>query len=78
MPFKTGIGSEVKLSNINLILLFDSNCWIKLIIELGMRLFLRLWISLFVTALGNALSTSRKRTEVNLLVFHALCILWVK
>ena len=78
MLFKTGIGSEVKLSNISLVLLFDSNCWMKLIVELGMCLFLRLWISFFVTALGNAPSTSRKRNEVNLLVFHTLCILWVK
>ena len=78
MPFRTGIGSEVKLSKVNLVLLLDSSCWIKLIMDLGMRLFLRLWISLFVTVLGNAPSTSKKRTEVNLLVFHTLCILWVK
>ena len=78
MLFRMGIGSEMKLSKVNLVLLLDSSCWIKLIMDLGMRLFLRLWISLFVTALGNAPSTSKKRTEANLLVFHALCILWVK
>ena len=68
-----GIGLEVKSLNISLVLLFDSSCWIKLIVEFGMHLFLRLWISLFVAALGNAPSMSRKGLR-QIYYYSTLCV----
>ena len=49
----------------------------KLIIEVGVCLFLRLWISFAGTAFGKVPSTSNNRTETTLFSLHAVVILWM-